>query len=625
MVVLAIACGDSSPGGAPDASDDATALDGGGDAAVVTAPSPPALPMLGPCPTGWREIASAGDGPSVCEPWPEGGAVDCGPGEAHFAGTPGCASVGGPCPAGDFTGDLPAGAAILYVLASAARGGDGSREAPFQTIAEALAVAPSGAIVAIGRGTYDEALRLTAPVTLAGACTGATTLRSTTTSSTAGVLTIETSGATVQNVRIADSARPGIWLVGAGRRLDAHGVAIESVEWIGVAVEGGARFVADGLLVRDTVPRSDGVGRGIGVESGATAEVRRAVLERNVEFGVFALGAGSSILLEDLVARGHLPSSDGESGEAIMAFRDGAIEVRRAVLEDNHEAGAFAESARLVLDQVVIRDIAPQVGSSRAGRGIHSQYGATLEIRRTRVERVHEFGLAIGSGTAIVEDVVVRDTQPSAADSTFGRGIEINATAAPRLARVWVERSLEHGVIVGGDRTVVDVEDLTVLSTEPLATNGSFGRALNVQGAAVVNGARIRLERARELSLFVSEAGSRANLVDVVIRDTVGQPCSDMLACPTNEFGVGAGVYHGASLTLGRFAIERSRLCGLHLAFGASADLADGVVSQAMVGACVQVDGYDIARLSDRVAYRDNARNLDATELPVPSVSATAM
>jgi len=47
-------------------------------------------------------------------------------------------------------------------------------------------------------------------------------------------------------------------------------------------------------------------------------------------------------------------------------------------------------------------------------------------------------------------------------------------------------------------------------------------------------------------------------------------------------------------------------------------DLQDGVVSDNPIGANVQTEDFDIGRLQDRVAYRDNDRNLDAAALPVP-------
>ena len=46
------------------------------------------------------------------------------------------------------------------------------------------------------------------------------------------------------------------------------------------------------------------------------------------------------------------------------------------------------------------------------------------------------------------------------------------------------------------------------------------------------------------------------------------------------------------------------------------------VVNQCAVGACIQIDDWDIAGVSDTVYYLDNDVNLAATELPVPSASA---
>jgi hypothetical protein len=50
-------------------------------------------------------------------------------------------------------------------------------------------------------------------------------------------------------------------------------------------------------------------------------------------------------------------------------------------------------------------------------------------------------------------------------------------------------------------------------------------------------------------------------------------------------------------------------------------DLHEGDVSHHRVcGANVQTPGFDIGRLTDNVSYRDNGRNLDADELPVPDL-----
>src|SRR5688572_33349585 len=135
---LAIGCGDDGddPGlrdGSPD--------DGPPDL-VIAAPEPPALPMLTTCPTGWHEVTE-GD-LTYCAPYDEDGPRSCPPGEAHFPGEPGCTTIGMRCPDDDFPDDatLPADRNVLFVHPDATSAGStGDRDAPFPTLAQALAVA----------------------------------------------------------------------------------------------------------------------------------------------------------------------------------------------------------------------------------------------------------------------------------------------------------------------------------------------------------------------------------------------------------------------------------------------------------------------------------------------------
>lgn len=159
------------------------------DADVIAAPLPPALPALAPCPPGWREVDDDPDAIPGCDPWPEGGQAGCAGDEAHFPGEPACARVGRACPAGEWAEDLPA-TGVLYVRAGGAAGGVGTMAAPFGTIAEAIAAAAAGTTIALGKGSYSEAVQVPGSVTLAGACVAETTVAATTFVMSSGTITI---------------------------------------------------------------------------------------------------------------------------------------------------------------------------------------------------------------------------------------------------------------------------------------------------------------------------------------------------------------------------------------------------------------------------------------------------
>ena len=81
-----------------------------------------------------------------------------------------------------------------------------------------------------------------------------------------------------------------------------------------------------------------------------------------------------------------------------------------------------------------------------------------------------------------------------------------------------------------------------------------------------------------------------------------------------------------------RFRVTGSAMCGLQLAYGADAqgvpfalggtmDLRDGEVDHnAVCGANIQTDGFDLERLLDSVLFHDSAgQNFDGDALPVPN------
>jgi len=305
--MTALGCPDDPPGG----------VDGGVDAAPDAAvagfePDTPAPPVLTPCPAGWLEVAPTEDDPvATCEPWPETGPGDCADGEARFVGQEGCAPIGGACPSGEWAEDLPTTGRILYVRAGAPAGvGDGTRDAPFGTIAEAMAGASPSTVVALGKGIYDEAVELRRGVTLWGACVAETTLTCSVPATDEGTVTAPLADGAVRRVRITGQ-RPGLRIVGGSASIRLEGVLISEPVGFGLAVAFGGRATLVDVVVRDTAAFPGiGGGRGLGIEMGGQVEITRAIFERSAQANVAVSGETSTLIASDLAILGNSCGED---------------------------------------------------------------------------------------------------------------------------------------------------------------------------------------------------------------------------------------------------------------------------------------------------------------------------
>jgi hypothetical protein len=159
--------------------------------------------------------------------------------------------------------------------------------------------------------------------------------------------------------------------------------------------------------------------------------------------------------------------------------------------------------------------------------------------------------------------------------------------------------------------------DCVVRDTESRVVDGTRGRGINVQDQARATIVRTLVLRAREAGIVAADPGAVIDMSDVRIEDTRRRACA-VDTCPDEPLGIGTGAFREARITGTRFQIDASAICGLQVAIDGEIDLSAGEISGAEVGACVQVEGYDLERLTTGVLYRDNGINLDATMLPVP-------
>ncbi|MBW2465501.1 MAG: right-handed parallel beta-helix repeat-containing protein [Deltaproteobacteria bacterium] len=396
MLSLTAACGDE-----PNSPDGGTLRDSGvavWDADVVmpiapTAPAAPAptMPMQWDCPDGWRSVALEG-GAAECSPWPEGTDVPsaCPVGEAHFPGTGGCAPVGAACPANGWPASLPSGRRVHYVRASAAGGGTGVRAAPYRRIADAVAAAANGDVIAVGIGTYDEVVFLEEGIALFGACPAETILTNSTVEDMPVILVagVGPALAEVHDVSIRDTIDSGIF-VDVGVSVLIEGVDISSVSDAGVVVLTASATVRR-VSVRDVAPRtSDGAfGVCIAIEERSTATIDQFSGSECHTAGVL-ISASTATVTNTVVTNTRQNPTDMNNGTAYFAT-GGAVDRARGV-----EVGAV-----LALS------------------------GGDLTLRRGRFADVSGFALTAISGTLRAEDVVVHYPDEDVAGSAVGVRID---------------------------------------------------------------------------------------------------------------------------------------------------------------------------------------------------------
>jgi len=557
--IATLGCSDDSrfsgDAGLPDAGEDAGALDPAAPAPPA-APEPPAPPALGPCPEGWRSVPDA-DFPEIvtCDPWPASGRKACTGDEAQFPGRPDCERLGTACPAGDFADDLPA-AGVLYVRAGAAGGGDGTGGNPFGTIADALAVAAEGGVIALSKGTFDEALTIDSSVTLWGACIAETTVASSDPSTVEATLAFEATGATVRNLRISGE-RIGVDVSGSSADpVRLENLVVEGASALGLQVRSRGSLDAQGVVVRGTRADGSAFGWGLQARSGAEVTLEGVVFEGNRAAAIVVGEAGTTLTATGLAVTGTLPrESDERFGMAIQAVSGAVVTLGESVLEENRslEIVAAGPGTSVAVTRSTLRQTEAQESDRTGGFGVNVTDGASVSLNRTSVLGNRASGLLVELGAALdATDVVVADTRARERDGETGTGMQVYTGGVAVLERTAILRNLTAGIAAQDPATEVVATDLVVAGTLPQAADDDAGVGLSLLAGARGDLTRAALEGNRTIAILASGAGTSISLVDVAARGTQS-------LATTLDFGYGLQLDDGAVAAIERLVVERSR------------------------------------------------------------------
>jgi hypothetical protein len=513
------------------------------------------------------------DGEYGCDPvLPE---APCAPGQMAALGETTCRPVMA-CGAGKW-GDIPVEPNTQYVDGSFTGISTGSEQAPWKTITEAYEAAAVNAVIAVAEGTYAEDIYLWyKPARLWGVCPERVSLVGT-----------GTDFATVEVRNLAQGS-------------ELHGMRISS-ELRGIAVLGSPDIVIDQVWVHQVMDH------GIyfdDIMPPVSAVIRNSLVEDNQGIGIFVMGSEATI--ESTVVRGTQAAPGWGVAFQIsctdtcdlMAPASGTL--RGSIVEDNTDLGVLVGGSQATLEGSVIRNTRPRAGAQTFGDGLSvqlvcdSELGvcfpetrARAEVRGSFIVNNHDMGIIVAGGDAIVENTVVRDTQPQASDQLSGRGMsfqlgcfagncypESRSTAEVRSSLV--EGNHDMGIQASGADVTIDS---TVLrNTLPRASDAFFGRGLqiqiscfdfvcdpNVRGNTTLRGSLV--EGMREHAIMV--ASSDATFEGVVVRGTAVRASDALLGDGITLFS-----YMGPAIaTITNSRIADSARAGLSI-FGATATLA---------------------------------------------------
>ncbi len=423
----------------------------------------------------------------------------------------------------------------------------------------------------------------------------------------------------------------------------------------------GSELTVESSLIRDTAFDVTGAGAvAIGAFEGAAVRVSRVRVDGHQLFGMMVRDENTTAVLEHVALQRGGPSPDPEQQSiAVGAGRGAALDASNLLVVDGEgiavqiemgasgivrdltvremarggvavrDSGATLERADIAASGVIGIGVQGEGATLDAtdvhidgiaadpvhgtGRGLDVRNGATARFARFDVGGTEEVGAIVAAANLEVDDLHVHDV-------LAGRGLEVQPGAGVVARRLAILRAHQVGLLFGGEASFADLEEVRVEETQPFDDDLTGGTGIHAQDGGELTLRSALVRGAYLAGILARDAPTQVMLEDVEVRDIVGAACD--APCRDADLAIGIGAYAGATMIATRFGVESSALCGLQIA-DAMMDVASGRVVKNPVGVCLQVPGYDMARLTTDVRYEMNGINLDSTTLPVPMALST--
>ena len=420
---------------------------------------------------GWRSDAATGH--ALCDPVEPG---CCRPGEQPGADGDTCTEIGLPaawCPPGFLFdtdhcvpdpaecgdgpyGDIDPGATAVFVDAAAGASGNGTQGAPFNTLAEGLAAAPSGGVVALAAGTYAASVSLTSPVSIIGRCAHDVVLMA-----GGGKAVVEVTQFIVgeppllRDVTLSGPG-PAAWLVGGGS-LVAERVYVSDVHEGGFLLNHGDSELTLRESVIGNIEPLDGAAAGVGVFLGAHATLESVRMDHGGD-GLVAAQQGSGFDADTvLIAHPDSEPPGFEEAVGVVIVEGGVASANNLTIRGKRQLGVLIFNfGQLAAHGLAIEGIVEQDALQVHG-------GSKLDISGLLVRDVGRYGLfGLEAGTRLSLAGARFDVSPGGAAPGDVQAIRVGNDAELDLLSGRVSGGAAVGLTLGGadaDLSGVTVDD----------------------------------------------------------------------------------------------------------------------------------------------------------------------
>jgi hypothetical protein len=296
------------------------------------------------------------------------------------------------------------------------------------------------------------------------------------------------------------------------------------------------------------------------------------VVVRRASVGAVIVLAGASLSARGVVIDETQPTSVGTFGRGVEVDDGASAALMRVVVRRSSDTAVHVggPGTRFMATDLAVRETFEENG--RGGRGLNVQLGATGVIEGAAIEESHEVGVYVGADAAELEatHLVIRDTHAQSRDGQKGDGMIVELGAHARVSSILIERSDEIGILVWDPGTTLEIVDGVVRDTLGVTSPEGSGIGLAQFRESSVRGTRLLVERAGVIGIAALE-GSQGEFEDVTVRDISADET-------TGAFGRGMDTSR-STLRVARALIERTHEVGVMvLGEGATLDAEDIVV-----------------------------------------------